>query len=135
MKAKQDVLAAKQSVWQAKRNLEATARERGNYIAVTECTLINTGNAEAALERLYAAKVRRQTATMSAVVTDQRVGTLGSAITPWHTTVRGFVSSMESTLTQTGHIATVEIQGTEAVAEGVWFYSGEIYSGGQEVVY
>lgn len=119
----------------AKRNLEATARERGNYIAVTECTLINTSNAEAALERLYAAKVRRQTATMSAVVTDQRVGTLGSAITPWHTTVRGFVSSMESTLTQTGHIATVEIQGTEAVAEGVWFYSGEIYSGGQEVVY
>lgn len=118
-----------------KRNLEATAKERGNYVAVTECTLINAGNVQSALDRLYSAKQRRQKATYQAAVTNQRTGEIGSGITPWNTTTTGFISSMESTLTQTGHMATVEIQGTETVAESVWFYSGEIYSGGQEVVY
>lgn len=118
-----------------KRNLEATAKERGNYVAVTECTLINTGNVQSALERLYSAKQRRQKATYTAAVTDQRPGDIGTSITPWNTTTTGFISSMENTLTQTGHIATVEIQGTETAVESVWLYSGELYSGGQEVVY
>lgn len=118
-----------------KRNLEATAKERGNYVAVTECTLINAGNVQGALDRLYSAKQRRQKATQTAAITDQRAGQIASSITPWDTTTTGFISSMESTLTPNGHIATVEIQGIETSVESVWFYSGEIYSGGQEVVY
>lgn len=118
-----------------KRNLEATAKERGNYVAVTDCTLINTSNVQSALERLYSAKQRRQKATYTAAVTDQRTGDIGTSITPWDTTTTGFIASMENTLTQTGHIATVEIQGTETAVESVWLYSGELYSGGQEIVY
>lgn len=118
-----------------KQNSEATAKERGNYIAVTECTLINKGNAQDAVDRLYAAKQRRQTVNQDVIVTGQKAGQVTSSLTPWGTISRGFISSMDSTITQNGHIASIQIQGIEVKLESVWFYSGEIYSGGQEVLY
>lgn len=118
-----------------KRNPEATAKERGNFIAVTECTLIHSGNAQDAVERLYAAKQRRQTVSQDVIVTGQKAGQIASTVTPWGTISRGVISSMESTLTQNGHTASVQIQGVEIKLESVWLYSGEIYSGGQEVLY
>lgn len=118
-----------------KRNPEATAKERGNFIAVTECTLINTGNAQEAVERLYTAKQRRQTVNQEVVVNGQKAGQVASSLTPWGTITRGFISSMDSTITQTGHVANIKIHGIEVTLESVWFYAGEIYSGGQEVVY
>jgi hypothetical protein len=118
-----------------KRNPEATAREKGNYIAVTECTLINSGNAQEAVERLYAAKQQRQTVNQDVIVKGQKAGQVASSLTPWGTITRGFISSMDSTLTQTGHVAAIQIQGIEVTLESVWLYSGEIYSGGQEVLY
>ena len=42
---------------------------------------------------------------------------------------------MDSTLTQNGHTASIQIQGIEVTLESVWPYSGEIYSGGMEVLY
>lgn len=118
-----------------KRNPEATAKERGNYIAVTECTLIHSGNGQEAVERLYTAKQRRQTVNQDVVVKGQKAGQVASSITPWGTVTRGYISSMESTMTQTGHTASIQVQGIEVTLESVWFYSGEIYSGGQEVLY
>lgn len=118
-----------------KRNPEATAKERGNFISVTECTLIHSGNAQEAVERLYAAKQRRQTVSQDVIVTGQKAGQIASTVTPWGTISRGVISSMESTLTQNGHTASVQIQGVEIKLESVWLYSGEIYSGGQEVLY
>lgn len=118
-----------------KRNPEATAREKGNYIAVTECTLINSGNAQEAVERLYAAKQQRQTVNQDVIVKGQKAGQVASSLTPWGTITRGFISSMDSTLTKTGHVAAIQIQGIEVTLESVWLYSGEIYSGGQEVLY
>lgn len=118
-----------------KRNAEATAKERGNYIAVTECTLINRDNAQEAVERLYTAKQRRQTVNQDVIVTGQKVGQVASSLTPWGTVTRGFISSMDSTMTQTGHIASIQIQGIEVTLESVWLYAGELYSGGQEVLY
>lgn len=118
-----------------KRNPEATAKEKGNYIAVTECTLINSGNAQDAVDRLYAAKQKRQTVDQDVIVTGQKAGQIASSLTPWGTITRGFISSMDSTMTQTGHIASIQIQGVEVTLESVWLYSGEIYSGGQEVLY
>ena len=118
-----------------KRNPEATAKERGNYIAVTECTLINGGNAQDAVERLYSAKQRRQTAEQDVIVRGQKAGQEAYSVTPWGTITRGFISSMDSTLTQNGHVAAIQIQGVEVKLESVWLYSGEIYSGGQEVLY
>ena len=118
-----------------KRNPEATAKEKGNYIAVTECTLINSGNAQEAVERLYTAKQRRQTVNQDVIVTGQKAGQVASSLTPWGTITRGFISSMDSTMTQTGHIASIQIQGIEVTLESVWLYSGELYSGGREVLY
>lgn len=118
-----------------KRNPEATAKERGNLLSVKEATLINTGNVYEALERLYQAAQRRQTVSQPVIVRNQTAGQMASSITPWGTIARGFISSMDSILTQTGHIADIKIQGIEVKLDPVWFYSGDIYSGGQEVVY
>ena len=119
----------------SKINPEATAKERGNHIHVAECTLINSGNAQEAVERLYSAKQRRQTVNQDVVVAGQKAGQMASSMTPWGNVTRGFISSMDSTMTQKGHVASIQIQGIEVALESVWFYSGEIYSGGQEVVY
>ena len=118
-----------------KRNPEATAKERGNVITVKEATLIHTGNVSEALDRLYQAVQRRQTVSQPVIVRNQTAGQMTSSMTPWGTISRGFISAMDSVMTQNGHIADIKIQGVEVVLDPVWFYSGEIYSGGQEVVY
>ena len=87
------------------------------------------------MERLYTAKQRRQTVSQDVVVKGQKAGQVASSLTPWGTVTRGYISSMESTITQTGHTASIQVQGIEVTLESVWFYSGEIYSGGQEVLY
>lgn len=116
-------------------NPEATAKERGNYISVKDATLINSGNVQEAVDRLYAAVQRRQTVNQPVIVSAQKAGQIASSRTPWGTIARGFISTMDSTITQTGHIANIQIQGIEVQLESVWLYSGEIYSGGQEVLY
>lgn len=118
-----------------KRNPEATAKERGNYISVAECTLLHSGNAQEAVERLYLAKQRRQTVNQDVIVSGQKAGQVASSLTPWGTITRGFISSMDSTITQNGHVASIQIHGIEVKLDSVWLYSGEVYSGGQEVVY
>jgi hypothetical protein len=118
-----------------KRNPEATAKERGNYISIPEATLIHSGNAQEAVDRLYLAVQRRQTVSQQVVVSSQKVGQIVSSKTPWDTVSQGFISSMDSMITQTGHVADIQIQGIEVKMESVWFYSGEVYSGGQEVLY
>jgi hypothetical protein len=118
-----------------KRNPEATAKERGNYISIPEATLIHSGIAQETVERLYTAVQRRQTVSQQVVVSSQKAGQIASSKTPWGTISRGFISYMDSTITQTGHVADIQIQGVEVKMESVWFYSGEIYSGGQEVLY
>lgn len=118
-----------------KRNQEATAKEQGNYIAVTDCTLINSGNAQSALKRLYDSKQWRQTTNQNVIVTNQKAGQIVSSLTPWGSISKGYIASMDSTLTQKGHVASIQIRGVEITLESVWLYSGEIYSGGQEVLY
>ena len=118
-----------------KRNPEATAKERGNSLSVKEATLINSGNVYEALDRLYSAVQQRQTVSQPVIVKNQTAGQIASSMTAWGTIARGFISSMNSVITQNGHIADIQIQGIEVKLDSVWFYSGEIYSGGQEVVY
>lgn len=116
-------------------NPSATAKERGNYVSVANATLITDQNAEAALDRLYKAKQNRSLTSQDVIVTGQKAGDTVSSLTPWGTITRGYISSMDSILTPNGHIATVFIQGVEIKLESAWMYSGEIYSGGMEVVY
>ena len=123
------------SITHTKRNPAAVAKEQSNYIAVSEVTLIHSGNAKQALDRLFNVYQLRQMTDQEVVVTDQRAGDLAASVTPWNSQTRGFISSMDSTLTQNGHTAIINIQGVEVSLEAVYMYSGEIYSGGMEVVY
>lgn len=118
-----------------KRNPEATAKEQGNIIAINKATLINSANAQEAVDRLYSAVQRRQTVNQDVIVSGQKAGQLASSITPWDTITTGFISFMDSTITQNGHIATITIQGIEVTLESVWPYSGELHSGDSEVLY
>ena len=118
-----------------KQNPAATAAERNNVLTVDAATLVNSQNVRAALERLYASKQLRQTLTQDAVITGHRAGHRVSSENPWGTQTRGFIASMESTLTQNGHTASIEILGVEVKVEGVYYYAGDIYSGDKEVLY
>ena len=118
-----------------KRNPEATAKERGNVISVKEATLINSGNVQKALDRLYASVQRVQTTQQDVIVADHKAGQMVSSLTPWGTITRGFLSSMDSTITQNDHTAAIQIHGIEVTMESVWYYSGELYSGDMEVLY
>ena len=94
-------------------NPAATAAERGNVLTVEKATLIHSGNVQAALDRLYAAKMMRQTLSHEAVISGHQAGQIVSSVNPWGTYTQGYIKSMESTLTQSGHTAQVEILGTE----------------------
>ena len=118
-----------------KRNQFATAAERNNVVTVDTATLVHSGNVDAALDRLYAAKQFRQTVRQEAVITSHRAGDRVSSVNHWGTQIRGFIASMDSTLTQNGHTAMVEILGVEIAVDGVHYYSGELYSGAKEVLY
>lgn len=123
------------TVVHTKRNPAAVAKEQSNYISVPEVTLIHSENAEQALERLFSVYQLRQVTRQEAVIDGQRAGDMAVTLTSWNSQTSGFISSMDSTLTQNGHTAIINIQGVEVPLDSVWFYSGEIYSGGQEVVY
>ena len=118
-----------------KKNPMAIAAERNNVLTVESATLIHGGNAQEALERLYNIKQLRQTLTQETVISEHRAGDRVSSLNPWGTQTRGFITSMESTLTQNGHTATVEILGIEVVTEGVCYHAGQLYSGDKEVLY
>lgn len=119
----------------SKQNPMATAAERNNVLTVEAATLIHSGNVLAALERLYNVKQLRQTLTQDAVISDHRAGDRVSSVNPWGTQTRGFITSMESILTQNGHTATVEIVGVDVSVEGVYCHAGQLYSGDKEVLY
>lgn len=118
----------------ARRNSAAIARELGNYLAVSDDTLIHSGNVDAALERLYAFARLRQTLEQDAVITGQTCGSFVSSLSPWGTQVRGFIASMDLTLTQTGAVARLRIPGEEIGLEQERFYSGRLRSGDWEVM-
>lgn len=118
-----------------KRNPAAVAKEQSNFVAVSDVTLIHSGNAKQALDRLFNVYQLRQVTEQEVVVRTQSAGDYVASVTPWGSQTRGFISSMDSTLTQNGHTAIINIQGVEVSLEAVWMYSGEIYSGGMEVVY
>lgn len=97
----------------AKQNPLATAAERNNVFSVTEATLVHKGNVQAVLNRLYAVKQLRQTLTQEAVISGQRTGDIVTSVNAWESKMRGYITAMESNLTQSGHTASIEILGEE----------------------
>lgn len=118
-----------------KRNPAAVAKEQSNYISVSEVTLIHADNVDRALERLFNVYQFRQVTEQEVVVADQSAGDMVASVTPWNSQTQGFISSMDSTLTQNGHTAMINIQGIEVELEAVCLYAGELWSGDTEVVY
>lgn len=100
-----------------KRNIQATAAERNNVMTVDSATLIHGGNVQKALERLYSSGQYRQTVTQDVIISGQKAGDLVDSVTPWETSTRGYITSMESTLTQNGRTASVTILGVETTEE------------------
>lgn len=123
------------SITHTRRNPAAVAKEQSNFVAVSDVTLIHSGNVKQALDRLFNVYQLRQVTEQEVVVRGQSAGDHVASVTPWGSQTQGLISSMDSTLTQNGHTAVINIQGVEVSLESVWMYSGEIYAGGMEVVY
>lgn len=117
-----------------KQNPLAQLRDRGNTIAVPDATLVNRDNAVKVLNRLFDTSTLTATLKQEAIISGHRAGDKVTSANPWGTQTRGFITSMESTLTQNGHTAKVEILGVEVVTESVHYYSGEIYAGDEGVL-
>lgn len=94
-------------------NALANAAEKGNVLSVEDATLIHSGNVDAALDRLYDFATLKNVLTEEVVVTDQKAGQMARSINPWGTHTVGYITSMESEFTNTGHTANITIRGKE----------------------
>lgn len=118
-----------------RRNMLATAAERNNVQTIEAATLVHSGNAKGVLDRIFQFAQLRQTMSQEAVIDTQYAGQKVSMEDAWGEMVQGYISAMESDLTQGGHTAKVTIIGKQHQPEAVYGYSGEIYAGNTEVVY
>ena len=118
-----------------KYNPEAATAERNNVRSVEEVTLIHHGNAAGVLDRLYKMSQLRQTLRQDAAVTTQCAGHRVTSESPWGGQIRGFITAMESNLTQTGHTAGITIIGVEVDPSAAVQYAGELFAGDKEVLY
>lgn len=100
-------------------NASATAAERNNVQTIEDATLVHSGNVNVILSRLLIFANMRQTLKQNAVIKGQYAGQKVASVDPWGGLVTGYISSMESDLTQNGHTASVTIVGvrTEAMEE------------------
>lgn len=94
-----------------KENLRAM--ETGNVVTVEKATLIHNGNADAALQRLYNYHTMGDRLTQDVVVTGEKAGQMADSLSPWGDRVTGYITGMESTFTDTGHTANIQIRGRE----------------------
>lgn len=101
------------AVLHSKQNSKATAAERNNVLTVDSATLVTGSNVAAVLDRLYAAATQRKKLTHDAVISGQSAGQMVASVSPWNTQILGFISAMDSTLSQNGHAAAVTVIGEE----------------------
>ncbi|MBR4290670.1 MAG: hypothetical protein IKT52_08535 [Oscillospiraceae bacterium] len=94
-------------------NQYATAAEKGNVVSVEDATLVHSGNVEAVLTRLYNYNTLKNVLTQEVVVEGQRSGQKAKSINPWGNFTVGYITSMESEFTNTGHTANITIRGKE----------------------
>lgn len=122
-------------VMQSRRNQFATANEQHNVLTVDSATLVTADNVTDVLTRLYESSTLRSVLKEDAVIDNQTCGDHVSSLNPWGSQTRGFITAMSSTYTQGGHTASITIQGVEVETEGVYYYSGQLYSGDTNVIY
>ena len=112
-----------------RRNSMATDAERNNVQQIDSATLVHNGNVQEILERLCRLAELRQTMTQDAVIEGQYAGQMVTMEGFSGESVRGYISTMESNLTQAGHTAAVTVVGQRCQPGAVYNYAGEIYSG------
>lgn len=97
-------------------NPYATIAEKGNVLTVEDATLIHSGNVDAALSRLYDFSMLNNVLTEEIVVSGQKAGQKVTSQNPWGSVTAGYITSMESEFTNTGHTADIKIRGREVQA-------------------
>lgn len=112
----------------------ATTRDRNNVQLVEDATLICKDNALQVLDRLYKITRLRQTLSQDAVLSGQKAGQRVAAPSPWGSQLRGYITGVESDLTDSGQTGAVTILGMEVPEESVLCYAGELYAGDKEVL-
>lgn len=123
------------AVRHTRRNTLATVAERNNVQTIDSATLVHSGNVQDVLTRLFRFAQLRQTISQEAVIESQHAGQMVSMEDAWGAVVQGYISVMESDLTQGGHTAAVTVIGQHRQPNAVYRYSGEIHAGDTEVVY
>ena len=118
----------------AKTNPQALAAERGNVVRVEQATLLTVENAAAALERLYAFYLLRQTLTEEIVVNGQQAGERVGSYSNWGRNIDGFVTRMEQDITRSAVTAAITVVGLELPAQTAVGYAGQMFAA-EEVIF
>jgi len=106
-----------------------------NALKLTDATLVTRRNVQAVLQQQLAMAQLWQTMEMEAVISNQKTGQRITAITPWGTQAQGYITRMNNRLTPKGRVAAITMLVAEKANQIVCRYSGEIYSGEEEVLY
>ena len=86
-------------------------------IRVEDAVFVHEGNVEQVLNRLYDYYINRQVLTQRVVVSGQKAGQMIQSLNPWGTVTEGYITSMESEFTRTGHTAQITVLGVEKLKE------------------
>lgn len=100
--------------------IEEPATESGfsNVLSVRDMTLVNPDNVQQLLQWMHERGQMRQELVVQAIIDQERTGQLVTVTTPWGTPFTGYISQMNSTLTDRSHVAQVTIQGREQEVTG-----------------
>lgn len=92
---------------------DVTAAEKGNIVVVENATLVNADNVHRILQRLTDYHKLKHVLTEDVVVSGQKAGQIVRSPNPWGTVTEGYITSMESEFTRSGHTASITIRGRE----------------------
>ena len=103
-------------------------------VRVEQATLLTVENAAAALERLYAFYLLRQTLTEEIVVNGQQAGERVVSYSNWGRSIDGFVTRMEQDITRSAVTAAITVVGLELPAQTAVGYAGQMFAA-EEVIF
>ena len=118
----------------SKSNPMANSGEKSNIVQLTGATLVGPANADNVLTRLYNYYLLRQTLQQEIVAEDLRAGELVMTQNIWGGNTRGYITSMESTITRGAVTASVTIIGEQMATAAVFGYAGQMYAN-EEVLF
>lgn len=120
---------------QRSKRYSVTAAEQNNIQKIESATLVHSGNVENVLKRLDEVAQLRQTLTQEAAIKGQFAGQRVVSESPWGNQIRGYISSMDSVFTNSGHTASVTVMGLEISPNTALLYAGELHANDKEVLY